>query len=331
VTAPQRAAARLLRFYPRAWRARYGEEFTELLLAEFADRPRCWRRTADVIRAALLARLASAGLTGRALDPADQIRASLATLSCALVAFATFGVAIWSQLTTSGQWATPHDPGTRVAIVLMSLGVPLFTLLVLLAGAPVLYVLARSLTRRGIGELAWPAALTVLGATVLAVGSHQVENGWPGTGGGAAAVHPGLMPAGVAAFGWAATLWVSSYWAHPHALGSFPAGQLAWMALSPLAWLCLAVGGTWLVRRLRLPARLFGFEARLAAVVAVTMAVFAVGAACWVFGTGAGSSGLFHAGAVDVAAPAVMLLAATAGARAAATALQARVALNGCH
>ena len=290
MTAPERAAARLLRLYPRGWRARYGAEFTELLLAEFADRPRCWRRTADVIRAAMLARLTSAGLTSHGPDPADQIRASLATLSCALIAFATFGVAIWSQLTTSGQWATPRDAGTRVAIVMMSVGVPLFAMLVLLAGAPMLYVLARSLTRRRIGELARPAALTLLAATVLVVGSHQVENGWPGTGGGAAEVHPGLVPAGVAAFGWAATLWVSSYWAHPHALGSFPAVQLAWMALSPLAWLCLAVGGTRLVRRLRLPARLLGYEARLALVAAVSMAVLVLGAACWVFGARPGSS-----------------------------------------
>jgi hypothetical protein len=329
MTAPERAAARLLRLYPRAWRARYGEEFTELLLAEFTDRPRCWRRTADVIRAALLARLTSAGLTGYGPDPVDQIRASLATLSCALVAFATSGVAIWSQLTTSAQWAIPHDAGTRVAIVMMSAGVPFFTIIVLLAAAPVLYFLARSLTRRRIGELARPAALTVLAATVLAVGSHQVENGWPGTGGGAAAVHPGLVPAGVAAFGWAATLWVSSYWAHPHALASFPAGQLAWMALCPLAWLCLAAGGTWLVRRLRLSARLLGFEARLAGVAAVAMAVLVVGAACWVFGASPGPAGLFHAGTVDVAATAVMLLAAAIGARAAASAQRARIALSG--
>jgi hypothetical protein len=202
-------------------------------------------------------------------------------------------------------------------------------MLVLLAVAPVLYVVARSLTWRRAGELAWPAALAALGAAVLAVGSHQVENGWPGTGGGAAALHPGLVPAGVAAFGWASTLWVSSYWAHPQALGSFPAGQLAWMALSPLAWLCLAVGGTWLVRRLRLPERLFGFEARLAAAVAISMTVVVIGAACWVFGAAAGRAGLFHAGIVDVGGLAVMLLAAFAGGRAAAGALRARPAPRG--
>jgi hypothetical protein len=60
VTAPPgrqaRRAARLLRWYPAGWRARYGEEFTELLLAEFAERPRSWRRATDVARGGVLAR-----------------------------------------------------------------------------------------------------------------------------------------------------------------------------------------------------------------------------------------------------------------------------------
>ena len=51
---PRRSAAgsgppALLRWYPRGWRARYGDEFAELLLAELAERPRGWRRTADVV------------------------------------------------------------------------------------------------------------------------------------------------------------------------------------------------------------------------------------------------------------------------------------------
>ena len=53
--------ASLLRWYPRAWRARYGEEFTELLTADLAERPRSAARTADVIRGGLVARLTEVG------------------------------------------------------------------------------------------------------------------------------------------------------------------------------------------------------------------------------------------------------------------------------
>jgi len=63
ISGAERRAARLLRWYPPAWRARYGDEFTELLLAEFAERPRSWRRAGDVARGGLLARLTGAGLS----------------------------------------------------------------------------------------------------------------------------------------------------------------------------------------------------------------------------------------------------------------------------
>src|SRR5450759_4497971 len=124
-----RSAARLVRWYPASWRARYGAEVTELLLAECAERPRCWPRTADVIRGGLRARLTVAGLTSHAIEPSDQIRASMATLCCALAAFLAFGVAMWSQLTTGWQWAQPDTAATRAAMLMMSAAAAVFVAL----------------------------------------------------------------------------------------------------------------------------------------------------------------------------------------------------------
>lgn len=53
-----RRAHRLLRWYPKAWRNRYGDEFTQLLIDDIDDRPRSWRRTLDVARSGLTARAA---------------------------------------------------------------------------------------------------------------------------------------------------------------------------------------------------------------------------------------------------------------------------------
>ena len=75
VSGPRDRAARLVRWYPRAWRARYGEEFTELLIAELAERPRSPSRTADVIRGGLVARLADAGLCGGTPQAPELARA----------------------------------------------------------------------------------------------------------------------------------------------------------------------------------------------------------------------------------------------------------------
>jgi hypothetical protein len=60
-------AARLLLWYPAGWRARYGEEFSELLAAELAEQSRSLRRTADVACCGMRARLAGVGLAGHPL------------------------------------------------------------------------------------------------------------------------------------------------------------------------------------------------------------------------------------------------------------------------
>jgi hypothetical protein len=109
----------LLRWYPRAWRARYGEEFTELLLADLAERPRSAARTADVIRGGFVARLADAGLCGCAPQVPElaraQARAGLASIACCAAVFLGVGGAIWSQLVIGWQWSAPATAGTVVA------------------------------------------------------------------------------------------------------------------------------------------------------------------------------------------------------------------------
>jgi hypothetical protein len=117
--AAARRARRLLRWYPRAWQTRYGEEFTELLIADIEDRPRSRARMLDVARGGLTARLARAGLCGCAPDAAAQVRSGLAALGCCLAVFAGLGAALWSQLAIGWQWAQPA-PGAVVAMAAAS-------------------------------------------------------------------------------------------------------------------------------------------------------------------------------------------------------------------
>ena len=58
----RRRAARLLRWYPRDWRERYGDEFLELLVDDLEERPHSIDRLLDVARSGLVVRLAAAGL-----------------------------------------------------------------------------------------------------------------------------------------------------------------------------------------------------------------------------------------------------------------------------
>jgi len=300
---PAKRAERLVRLYPKAWRARYGEEFFELLAADIADRPRSWRRTADLLRGGLVARCSLFGLCGCALSPLEQVRASLVTLGCSTAVFLLFGAAMWSQLTIGWQWSRPDTAATVVATVVMSVAMFALVILAVLAAAPVLWSLVSRLFRGG-DRLGAPTAMFLLGAVVLFVGGRHFGNGWPGTGG-----HPwsyrGLVPGGLAAFSWASTLSVSSYWAHPAALARFPAAELTWMALSPLSIVCVALGANRIVRRVRLSTAVLRYEVRLARVACLAMLVFLAGAAVWLLYGGPGPRNLFHAGAIDVAGAAV--------------------------
>ena len=115
-----RRVRRLLRWYPARWRRRYGDEFTELLLAEMAEQPSSPRRTANVIGNGLLARLTQTGLTNHELPPGEQVRAGLTTVGCTLSAFAALAVAMLAQLATGWQWTSPHSAATTASTLVLT-------------------------------------------------------------------------------------------------------------------------------------------------------------------------------------------------------------------
>ncbi len=302
----------LLACYPPSWRRRYGAEFAELLLAEQAERGRSWRRDANVAASGLRARLASAGLARHPLDPDAAARAGLVTITVCLSAAAIAGVAVWARLAIGLQWSVPATPGLARAMDLMSAALALIAVAGMLAAAPVVRAGVLAAVHGQARTLRLPAALVAAGAAVLIIGGRHVQNGWPGTGGHLLA-HQGLVPGGVAAYGWAVTMWITSYWAHPAALAAFPAGQLAWMAVSPVAMCCLIAGAALLIRRLPLPARTLRYQATAAAVGGAGVVLLVAGTLSWVSAAGAGQAPLFRAGVIGQASLAVLFLAAIAG------------------
>jgi hypothetical protein len=300
-----RRAQHLVRWYPKSWRRRYGDEFEELLIAEILERPHSLRRTGNVVLSGVLARLAPTGLTGRSLDPLEQVRGGLATTACATTAFLAFGAAIWAQLAIGWQWSRPADRATSAGMVTMSGALLLLGVLAVLAIVPVLAVAVHQMRRRG-SQLLWPTLLTVSTAVLLFVGGRHFANGWPGTGGHSWS-HQGLVPGGVAAFTWASTLSVTSYWAHPNALLLFPTAEVCWMLASPLLLVGLVVGVVKVVRRVEPSSRLLRYETTLAHLSGLGMLVFLGGAAAWIVDGGSGPRNLFHAGAIDVVGIGVMV------------------------
>jgi hypothetical protein len=298
VRAPTQRAERLVRWYPPAWRERYGDEFTELLVLELAERPRSSGRTVNIVASGLLARLSAAGLTGTVLDAPAQARASLAALVCSVAAFLALGISMWSQLTIGWQWSAPNTTGTAIAIVAMSIAVALLALLALCAVVPVIWTVVRSFHRRNGQGFVRPLLLVGVGLGVVVVGSRHFGNGWPGTGGHPWA-HQGLVPGGIAAFSWASTLSITSYWMHPSALLAFPPTEVAWMLASPVAMAMVAVGAAKTVRRTQLTPGFLRVEILLGRLALVAMTLFLTAAGVWLLGGGTGPRNLFEAGTID--------------------------------
>jgi hypothetical protein len=307
--ATRRRAACSLRWYPPGWRARYGEEFVELLVAEMAEQPHSAGRALDVARSGVLARLAAAGIAGQPLEPEEGARASLAAFGCAVTLFVTMALALWAQVTIGWQWSAPDTGATSSAMVTMSVAAAGLASALVLCALPVMGAALRRVVRGPQRRvILWPLCACLGGSIVLAVGTHHFANGWPGTGGHPWA-HQGIVPGGVAAWSWAATLFVTSYWVHPAALGRFPGAEVAWMFVSPAALVATVVGGTKVVRRLALSARLLRFERKAGSCVAGFAAAFLAGAALWTLDGGPGPRDLFHVGAIDLVELAVMVVA----------------------
>jgi hypothetical protein len=327
--AARRRAARLVCWYPRQWRERYGDEFTELLVSDIAERPGSLARAFDVARGGLLARLAGAGLAGFALagrpgagDLAAargrHLAASLGALGAASAVFLIVGAAQWSQLLIGWVWAArlrQQQPGSaprllaadRNATLGVSAAILALLVLALLAALPVLVTVAARLVAAGApgqrGRLARPAVTLAAALTALVIGARSVENNWIGTGG----LHS-PVPGGVAAFIWAVTLFVSAYWAHPGMLAAFPDAERAWMALSPLLLAIAVASAVALVRRAALSPRVARFEARLGLACCAIMTAFLALCTAWLAADGplAGHPALFHAGWINVASIAVL-------------------------
>jgi hypothetical protein len=303
---------RLLRWYPRSWRDRYGDEFAELLAADLDERPRCWRRTVNVAANGFRSRLATAGLASHPLDPQAAARAGLVTAACSAAAFALTGGSLWSQLAICLQWAVPGQRGITQAMDLMSAAVVLCAVLAALAAAPVARAAIAAVARGSGRPLAWPAALIAASTLVIVTGGWHFQSGWPGTG-GHLLVHQGLVPGGVAAFGWSTTMWMTTYWAHPAALAALPAGQIAWMVVCPAALGGLITGSGLLLRRVEISPGVLRYETWLAHAAGAGMAVFAAGALWWLLMAAGESGGTFRAGTMDDAAVSVLAVAVAAG------------------
>lgn len=252
----KRRAAILLRWYPTAWRARYGEEFSNHLEEEFAERPKDLRRSVNVAFKGLAARAEDIGLSNAALSPGGQTRAALGTSFVLIAVTAVIALNFWSNamLLWSARTYHPIPVDATTGILTVATGILLLVLV-----AMVLTVLFSALRQiaRGRGR-------PIVGPLVLALGSfacfcyflppwlpsmfarysHMFQGGFRWT-------HPGPAAYGLAFIAHFVTQpWVSMW--DPGISGG-PTSQIVMNDLAPLPVLVFAVAMAFLVRRVELP------------------------------------------------------------------------------
>ena len=293
-------ARRLLRWYPKEWRSRYGDEFVELLVADMEERPHSLHRSLDVVRGGAVARSASAGLGGQPLDPEDAPRRSLVAIGGALSIFLVFALAMWAQLTIGWQWSPPNTAATSLAMFVMSAAIVAVGVLASpprcrSSGPSAAALLARSHRRSSPSPARrhrWHRhprrrhtplrqRLARHGRACLGPAGHRARRRRRLRLGLDALRDLVLGPPG-----------------RPGRL-SRPA-EVAWMVVSPIALAATLVGLAKLVRRLELSPRVLRYERRLTLAITLAMAAFFTGAGMWVFDGGPGPRNLFHIGAIDL-------------------------------
>jgi hypothetical protein len=96
LTAATRHARRLLRWYPAAWRERYGDEFVDLMEQEVTDNPKSSGRTLNIAYKGASARLSELGVVGVTVNPRNQTTAVIASTFFVATAFLAIAVDTWS-------------------------------------------------------------------------------------------------------------------------------------------------------------------------------------------------------------------------------------------
>jgi hypothetical protein len=111
-----RRARRALRWYPKSWRHRFGDEYVALLEDEFLEQPRSASRSVNVAWKGAMARLADLGLAGGTLDSSNQIRAGAATSLFCGIFIVTASVKLWAPPTLSWYEGQNHQQGWLIQL-----------------------------------------------------------------------------------------------------------------------------------------------------------------------------------------------------------------------
>jgi hypothetical protein len=275
----------LLLLYPRAWRARYGQELRYVIVRSTAAGRSPWRIGADVARAAAVVRAQALGIVGGGLTRHDRATGGCVFVLWAWIAFVIAGAGLQKA---SEHWQGAVPTGER------GLATVAFTTVIAAAVLGTVVVLAG-------------VAVTVPRVVAMLVGGGWSDIRRPVWRAVAATVIASAWTLGLA------------IWAHR--LGPvqrnggdplYEAVVMGWglsVAVTLAAWTAVA---SLLARQIELGHRLLVTEAVLAAAATGAMAVMSVATLVWWRSVGAVAPGFVGGGSVTTPVTAAVILMAVA-------------------
>jgi hypothetical protein len=168
-----------LKWYPHAWRDRYGDDFMMYLHDRYGDGPLPLAAQLSVIRSGTAERLRSGGITGSPVDPDTRIRGASLLVLCAWVFFVVAG-SVFAKYTEHWPLATP--PGDHwlpaAAMSAVQWAAAAGALIVIVAGVltlPALLGLIGSDGWKSLWALVRPMVLSLTVAGVASIGIVELN------------------------------------------------------------------------------------------------------------------------------------------------------------
>ena len=251
-----RRAERLLRWYPKEWRERYGEEFVDHLEQEFADRSVDIRRTLNIMCKGFVARIGDVGLSNATVSAEGRTRAAVGTSFVLMALAAVLALNFWSR--AMGLWSSRKYHPIPVSATTGILTVVTGLMLIVLVAIVLMVVVsaARQISHGRARLLMGPSILAAASGTFLLYSVRWVPtelyryahgyHGRPGIGWS----QPGPAIAALGQTAWDMTQQWVVLWSEP---SGNPTSIVVVNDLVPIALLLFGIAIASMVRRVELP------------------------------------------------------------------------------
>jgi hypothetical protein len=265
----------VLRWYPTAWRQRYGDELVALLEDTYGDRALPFRCRLSLVRAGTLERLRGTGLERDTDQSRQRVRSGSLVVLCSWMVFVVAGAGFakftehWDAVTPRAARGLPTGAYEAVRA-----GALAGALLVLVAASASLPAFVRSMRQGGLAPIRRPVlraavvtSLTALATVVIVTWAHHLG--------------PRLRNGGSHAYLGAGTLWVL-------------------LIVASIG--CCAAAAVAAARHLRFSARVLRLHGVLALAMTVAMVVVTAGTLVWWGAVATDAPWFFGSGVIGSAA-----------------------------